>query len=557
MKTSTLLLSIALAFKVIYSKAIDTTDNITSNQLNVEEDSTVEIINNDNFIYKLHCSDEKELCDKIKNDFEYAFKIISNAFEIYQPIVFEAYVDDLTAKYGLSSLGAVADINFIALKSSNDTSSVPVLYPQALTKQLNLNKIPNYYKNDFIMVINNNNSRPELKEDEYRNVIIHEMLHGLGFSTLFNVVQLDFYDYNVYFDDMRYMYIFEGLKYITFPSINPSFSDKLMEITHTKEYLDQLDNTKVSKFTPYSIYDKYLVSTETGEKIFDDNLQYYYKEINQKCYSEDLMLKDMTDQFVKKCIEKLSPEIQEMVSTLPTKYYFNKSTLGIQTKDGDIIPVQTLKNLYMPASSVIHIASPLLDKFMKRNEENDTEINNNELIENESVEDIKPEDFYKYYDENFILYMADSDDLTIEEMLELLPNNPKHPLIGDGIVKILKTLGWTEKGDKRSDEVYTVDDSIEIPENNYFKYLFMQKFEVASHDDSSISMDIETETTSRFEEEEEEEEPTFIFDEVETPLLYDLEEELNTEVDAEITLSPDQESDSESETDYDHEEEEE
>jgi len=85
MKASTILFSLALAFKTIYSRAIE--DNIyeINNQLNVTNvDNPYELIESNNFIYKLHCSEEKEFCDKIKNNLEFAFKTISNAFGKYK-----------------------------------------------------------------------------------------------------------------------------------------------------------------------------------------------------------------------------------------------------------------------------------------------------------------------------------------------------------------------------------------------------------------------------------------------------------------------------------------
>jgi len=61
--------------------------------------------------------------------------------------------------------------------------------------------------------------------------------------------------------------------------------------------------------------------------------------------------------------------------------------------------------------------------------------------------------FWRYYDDNYILYLTTGADISVEEMMEHYPNNnnnnKKHPIIGNGIVKIKKTLGWTEKGKKK------------------------------------------------------------------------------------------------------------
>jgi len=67
MKTSTILLSVALAFRTIYSKAVYYHSKAISEQLSIpEEDSSFELVESRNFIYKLHCSEEKNTVIKLK-----------------------------------------------------------------------------------------------------------------------------------------------------------------------------------------------------------------------------------------------------------------------------------------------------------------------------------------------------------------------------------------------------------------------------------------------------------------------------------------------------------
>jgi len=507
MKTTTILLSVALAFKTIYSKAIDNISSAIIDQLNIPEDyEDVEIVKSDNFIYKFHCSDEKEFCDKIKNDLEFAFDTISNAFEFYQPVIFEAFVEDLTLKYGFANtLAGVSDPNYVSLKTSNDSSSAPYLYPQALAKQLKLDKEPVYKRNDFIMVINNCNSIPEFKNNEIRSILIHEIFHGLGFSSLAFVSKLD--DNDVFSIDGGESQINfnEEEKYAIFPYMIPSYSKKLVEMTTEEDYMNQLYISEIPNYAPYSVFDKNLASIESGEKLFE-GLEFYYKEANQKCLPEDgspLLLKDTTDKYFNDCFEKLSPETQELITHIARDYYFESHTIGILTKDGDIVPVQTMDGTYQPSSSVSHITNPLYDKLYSVSRRFDP-VSLNELIDFQTGE-FKLEAILKYYDDNYILYFSDEDDFTVEEMLELLPNNKKHPLIGDGIVKIMKTLGWTEKGEKRSKDTYYLDESISLAEAEDFEYMFMRRYEVMDHDDHfSTEIDFELETASVIEEE-----PTF------------------------------------------------
>ena len=71
MKTSTILLSITLAFTTIYSKAIDNNNSYETVKIN-------------NFSYKFHCSEEKKVCDGYKNDIKFACNTLSNTFGKYK-----------------------------------------------------------------------------------------------------------------------------------------------------------------------------------------------------------------------------------------------------------------------------------------------------------------------------------------------------------------------------------------------------------------------------------------------------------------------------------------
>jgi len=143
-----------------------------------------------------------------------------------------------------------------------------------------------------------------------------------------------------------------------------------------------------------------------------------------------------------------------------------------------------------------------------------------------STKTVKKEAILKYYDDNFIMYFSDDVDYTIEEMMEYFPNNKKHPLIGDGIVKIMTTMGWTEKGENRSNDIYRCIESIDIPESRAFQYMYRQRYEISNQDH------IETESTT-------------VYIPLEEPTPFD---EYDIEVDVDDHLLPDQESDSDSDS---------
>ncbi len=82
------------------------------------------------------------------------------------------------------------DTNYISLRSSNNTSLAPYIYPQALAKQLKLNKQPKYMENDFTLLVNNCESLPQYKNNEIRSIMTHEIFHGLGFASIAQLSKL-------------------------------------------------------------------------------------------------------------------------------------------------------------------------------------------------------------------------------------------------------------------------------------------------------------------------------------------------------------------------------
>jgi len=483
MKTTTLLLSIALAFKTTYSRAVDNNFYGIKNHLNVREvDDPFEIVENDKFIYRFHCSEEKKVCDGFKNDLDFAFNKISNTFEIYQPISFEVFVDDMTLKYGLGeTLAAVMDTNFISLRASNNNSLAPYLYPQALVKQLKLNKEIEYKKNDFILVINNCNSLPQYKSNEVRSIMTHEILHGLGFISIALIGIVTNND-EVKSEDKNGEILFnENEQYTILPHVVPSYSKKLMEITDEKEYSSEILNTQIKTFTPFSVFDKYLVSTKTGERVLKD-IQFFYREANEKCFPKDgspLLLKVASDKYLSNCFKHLTPDTQEIITRITKDYFFDIETLGIETISGEIVTLQTMFGKYIPGSSVSHMNNPLYSEYYKKIKENGKNSESVKEMLDPDTKSFKIENILKYYDENYILYFSDEVDFTVEQMLEKFPNNQKYPLIGDGIVKIMKTIGWTEKGKKRNNKIHYVDETLRLPNSKGYEYLYKRKYELS------------------------------------------------------------------------------
>jgi len=331
------------------------------------------------------------------------------------------------------------------------------------------------------MMVNNCNSIPQKKDNELRSIMIHEIFHGLGFASLAKASLINDNEESDPYSRSKIIKFNTTDQYTIFPDMTSTFDKKLLEITDEEEYDKQLLNVDMNKFLPFSVFDKNIVSLKTGEKIFKD-LKNYYKEINEKCLPKDgspLLVKDCNDKFESDCFKKLSSKTQELLSRIVKEYYFDNLTLGILTRDGEKIPLQTLYREYAPGNSISHINNPFFDEYFRR------------IRERESTDDLydgyyfDQEKLLSYYDDNYILYFSDEDDLTVEEMLKILPNNPKHPLIGDGIVKIMKTLGWTEKGEKRINHTYYIDESVKVAESEYFQYTYKRKYELSQLNENS------------------------------------------------------------------------
>jgi len=80
MKTTSIFFSFALAFKTIYSKALNSNNTITSEPLNIPEQLNIqEEDKNKDFIYDFHCSEDSD-CENIKNDLNFALEKLSNTF---------------------------------------------------------------------------------------------------------------------------------------------------------------------------------------------------------------------------------------------------------------------------------------------------------------------------------------------------------------------------------------------------------------------------------------------------------------------------------------------
>jgi len=114
MKFSNTLFAIALIFGLAKSNSINfskRTDDYVQEVLG--EVNSIEYIKYKGFNYRFYClEDYNNKCTDIKNNLNAALDIISNTLEIYEPIIFDAFVID----YNGSTIAFNSDTNYIALQ---------------------------------------------------------------------------------------------------------------------------------------------------------------------------------------------------------------------------------------------------------------------------------------------------------------------------------------------------------------------------------------------------------------------------------------------------------
>jgi len=450
------------------------------NKRDNDNDSYNEIIETKNFKYTINCFGNYEnSCSTYKKNIADALEIISNTFEIYEPITFESNIFDLK-KYGIYNLIAgVGDTNYVALREVNDTSNPPIIYPQSLAKQLKLDKKPNYKKNDFILLLNNKLSKKNERISNVR-IILHEIIHGLGFGSMVSIDDLTTFNDSI--DERKLMDEFKilddddinNVKLLPHPIYNFN-STIFRNAKNEKEFSESLNNLEVHGFFPLTVFDKNIVDIKSKNYIFE-KLTHLYEDFN-KCYSGIPFKAIEYYNKIHGCYNKLNPETKEILSTLPFKNFIAKKNIGILTLDNTIVPLQTFDDKFISSSSVSHTYEKKMD-FCENESSNSNKMYDDvcKILILDTVDNI---DYYM--DKDFLMNYTCRDNLSMETLLDTILKDNKHGLIGPGIISILKTLGWTEKGEKPSDTIYYLDERIEIPEQNLIKEFALKSFEVRSN----------------------------------------------------------------------------
>lgn len=136
------------------------------------------------------------LCNKVKTAFMTAGEIISSSLTLNTVVTVNATftdfcaqnVVDCTTQSGFVTLGGASPARTIFLQ---DDDGLVRLYPQALVKQFQFPKHPEFGPFDIFAMFNSVGSKywfqgdPPITPDQqdFLYVVLHEMIHGLGFSS--------------------------------------------------------------------------------------------------------------------------------------------------------------------------------------------------------------------------------------------------------------------------------------------------------------------------------------------------------------------------------------
>ncbi|RHZ70621.1 hypothetical protein Glove_269g29 [Diversispora epigaea] len=137
--------------------------------------------------------DDKTLCDKVQTAFNEAGRIITETILLNTQVTVNASFVDFCTEYqtcptnGVIILGGASPAKTIEI---TDDDGVDRLFPQSLVKQMNISNSPTYSAFDIFALFNSGadywfdgDGTISSSQSDFLFVILHELIHGLGFTT--------------------------------------------------------------------------------------------------------------------------------------------------------------------------------------------------------------------------------------------------------------------------------------------------------------------------------------------------------------------------------------
>ncbi|KAL6612936.1 hypothetical protein U3516DRAFT_751136 [Neocallimastix sp. 'constans'] len=379
------------------------------------------------FEVEYQCLNDEKYCNRIKSSFEKVPGYFTRALDIYTPIKLRINIFSFSNSEKRRTSNALAVTTpppYLVLKDS--INGWPFSYPLTLIKQLNTDVKIQYSPGDDDYDIEIDVNTDQMGDYEYfTGMLAHEILHGMGIYYLIQPLSSMLPNFNV-------------TSKIIVPPLN------VVE-TENSEYDNEIE---IKSFLPPSVYEKNFVDLEKMVK-FNGSLSENYYFFNDDYYRavKDISLDYNIHQPIQ--LETEKEQLKQLNDTLynwegyqeANDFYqasISSSSIGFLTKEGDIIKLQTYENEY--TGDFFHVSTAY----------------ECESKEKCTVEE-KTDQHKLQYGPNFVMlskyYLLD---LTAEQKIELCSPNNTYGLLGDGLVHILTTLGWTEKGHQPNTKLYYV-----------------------------------------------------------------------------------------------------
>jgi len=346
------------------------------------------------FDFTIECMDSEDECYYINNRLENAANYIANVFNIYETIEVEVHILPFCEHMGGENCGKITaltyDPSFVTL---NITGQGIYSYPQALVKQFEINKrIRNYGSYDISLYFNTD----YLKEHNNGNYILvaaHELIHGMGFFHLMTTASAAF--------KMEFT------------------EDRIIPQPIVHSYRTSHGNEKAFHgWVPFTVFDRYIVEVEHPDYYIHRGIQEFLEDVGVHKFLSQGDIENYFNNI------DISPPTQ-MYSKSLVHSFCKREAIGFRAYDGEIIPLQTFEK-YEPMSSISHIHSPFSCS---------TSMNCN-----------IPEEKFKDIDDNYLMYYTIIS-RPVNELVKRFSCQSSYGFIGEKIIKVLKTIGWTEKQD--------------------------------------------------------------------------------------------------------------
>jgi len=370
---------------------------VTENFFNIDKGKYLKALSEDPFNLNVHCYSERDCGDYPTKVQEGAY-YISQALEFYNQVFvnvtifpFCNFIDD--KNNCKSIMGITYPPTFVALKEAADGE--PYLYPQALVKQLEVDTNIDFEPIDFQIYLNSD-YHPDPSQDNRDLIAAHEIIHGLGFFHQINPVSVYINNYKNYFRND-----------FALPPIS---------------YFETDDKIIFEGWTPFSIFDKYIVSTANPSDYLHRKLIKYTDHDIKVQVSTRRPTNAQYNAF-KSAFQALENDKEANEGGVEVaKLFSTLNAVGFHTKDGKVVELQTFDGAYESASSISHTSVPFTCR--------DSSTCN---VSNASIT------------ENYLMYFTVISRASTEKLINTFKNKSKHDLIGDDIVSIMCTLGWNEK----------------------------------------------------------------------------------------------------------------